>query len=147
MVDIAGLVADLDAESDELDALVSVAPDWTTPTPAEGWSIAHQIAHLTWTDRVALLAATDTEAFFQSAAIALEDPTGFVDKTATATIRPRDELLDTWRHGRRALAKALTESTASRLPWYGPPMSVASMATARLMETGLTVRTASMRLE
>jgi uncharacterized protein (TIGR03084 family) len=135
MVDLPALIADLDAESEELDALVSGAPDWSRPTPAEGWTIAHQIAHLAWTDRVAVLAATDSEAFFQSVAIAIEDPTGFVDRTTEQTIRPRDELLATWRSGRKALTTALLETKSVRLPWYGPPMSVASMVTARLMET------------
>ncbi|TDW18444.1 mycothiol maleylpyruvate isomerase-like protein [Kribbella kalugense] len=37
---------DLVAEGDELDALVSAEADWSKPTPAVGWTIAHQIAHL-----------------------------------------------------------------------------------------------------
>ncbi|MET9199427.1 maleylpyruvate isomerase N-terminal domain-containing protein, partial [Gordonia sp. NPDC003585] len=42
------LVADLEAESQQLDALVAdLAPEaWATPTPAARWTIAHQIAHL-----------------------------------------------------------------------------------------------------
>ena len=55
------VVADLRAESDELDALVADLPadGWRTETPAPGWTIAHQIAHLLWTDRVAVIAVTD----------------------------------------------------------------------------------------
>ena len=55
------IVADLRAESDDLDALVAAlsADGWADPTPAPGWTIAHQIAHLLWTDRVALTAVTD----------------------------------------------------------------------------------------
>ncbi|MFI1409733.1 TIGR03084 family metal-binding protein [Streptomyces sp. NPDC020707] len=45
-------------------------------------------------------------------------------------------LLAEWRAGRQALEKALRAAPAgTRFPWYGPPMSVASMATGRLMET------------
>ncbi|MGH3581744.1 MAG: maleylpyruvate isomerase N-terminal domain-containing protein, partial [Mycobacterium sp.] len=46
-----GLVADLRAESDALDQLVAGldADGWRLATPAPGWSIAHQIAHLWWT--------------------------------------------------------------------------------------------------
>lgn len=136
MVDLSGLIADLEAESAELDALVVNASDWSLDTPAQGWTIAHQIAHLIWTDRVAALAATDADAFYRSAGIALEDPTGFVDRTAAQTLAPRDEMVGTWRAGRAALTAALLAVPAgTRLPWYGPPMSVASMATARLMET------------
>ncbi len=63
--ELAGLLADLAAEGAELDALVAALPDadWARPTPAAGWTIAHQIAHLAWTDDVAVLAATDADAF------------------------------------------------------------------------------------
>ena len=55
------MVADLRTESDELDTLVADLPaeGWAEPTPTPGWTIAHQIAHLLWTDRVALIAVTD----------------------------------------------------------------------------------------
>ena len=51
------VIDDLRAESEELDLLVAplADADWATGTPAPGWSIAHQIAHLLWTDRVALV--------------------------------------------------------------------------------------------
>ena len=47
------VVADLRAESDDLDATVADLPAsvWAEATPAPGWTIAHQIAHLLWTDR------------------------------------------------------------------------------------------------
>ena len=59
------MVADLRAESDDLDALVAplAADRWADPTPAPGWTIAHQIGHLLWTDRVALTAVTDEPGF------------------------------------------------------------------------------------
>ena len=59
------MVADLRAESDELDALVAELPAtrWAESTPSPGWTIAHQIAHLLWTDRVALTAVTDEAGF------------------------------------------------------------------------------------
>ncbi|WP_234714211.1 maleylpyruvate isomerase N-terminal domain-containing protein, partial [Mycolicibacterium chlorophenolicum] len=48
MAGAAPMVADLRAESDDLDALVADLPPerWATDTPAVGWTIAHQIAHL-----------------------------------------------------------------------------------------------------
>jgi len=59
------VVADLRAESDELDALIADLPAerWCTDTPAPGWTVAHQIAHLLWTDRVAVVAVTDEVGF------------------------------------------------------------------------------------
>ena len=59
------IIDDLAAESDELDALIALLPaeGWAQPTPAPGWTIAHQIAHLLWTDRVALTSVTDEAGF------------------------------------------------------------------------------------
>ncbi|WP_343600267.1 TIGR03084 family metal-binding protein [Mycobacterium sp.] len=133
------IVADLRAESDDLDALVSPLPDarWAEPTPAPGWSIAHQIGHLLWTDRVALTAVTDEAGFGRLLAAAADHPTGFVDAGADELAAgPPPELLADWRITRRRLHDALlTVPDGRKLPWFGPPMSAASMATARMMET------------
>jgi uncharacterized protein (TIGR03084 family) len=133
------IVADLRAESDELDTLVTPLPAqcWANPTPAPGWTIAHQIGHLLWTDRVALLSVTDEAGFAEALEAAAADPTGFVDAGAEelATLPPA-ELLTDWRETRGRLhAALLTVPDRRKLPWFGPPMSAASMATARLMET------------
>ena len=133
------IVADLRAESDDLDALVAPLPAhrWAEPTPAAGWTIAHQIGHLLWTDRVALTAVTDEAGFAVALEAAQADPIGFVDSAADelAAVAPA-ELLTDWRVTRRRLHEALlTVPDGRKLPWFGPPMSAASMATARLMET------------
>lgn len=139
MSDIAGIVADLSAESDDLDALVAfLSPQrWAEPTPAPGWTIAHQIAHLLWTDRVALVAATDPDGFAAIVAQAWQNPTGFVDAGAEELAAlPPQEILAEWRSARGALHEALVQvPDGQKIPWFGPPMSAASMATARLMET------------
>ncbi|GCB48292.1 hypothetical protein SNL152K_5616 [Streptomyces sp. NL15-2K] len=139
MADPTPVFDDLRAESDELDRLVAeLDPEqWTLPTPAPGWTIAHQIAHLAWTDRASLLAVTDEDGFRALAEKALAAPDSFVDEGAEEDARlPPAELLPRWREGRTALDAALrTAPPGARFPWYGPPMSAASMATARLMET------------
>lgn len=133
------MVTDLRAESDDLDVLVSGLPAerWALGTPAEGWTIAHQIAHLLWTDRVALTSVTDEPGFADILATAAENPAGFVDAGAEAlAAMPPAELLADWRATRSALHDALlTVADGRKLPWFGPPMSAPSMATARLMET------------
>ncbi len=141
MAELAPLLDDLAAEGDGLDALVASLDlsRWATPTPAPGWTIAHQIAHLAWTDEQALLATTDPDEFtarFQ-AALAAGTLTSAVDDAATAGAGlPPTELLTSWRAGRASLRQALGDVPAGqRLVWFGPPMNVASMATARLMET------------
>ncbi|MEH1165791.1 TIGR03084 family metal-binding protein [Micromonospora sp. CPCC 205539] len=137
MVDLKDLLADLADESAQLDALVSPLPptEWARATPAPGWSIAHQIAHLAWTDHVALLAATDSEAFFATVTAA-PDVTRLVDVGADQFLAPPPELLARWRAGRAGLVDALaTVPAGEKLPWYGTQMSTTSMATARIMET------------
>ncbi|MFI5807252.1 TIGR03084 family metal-binding protein [Streptomyces sp. NPDC051561] len=139
MSELDSVLGDLREESGEVDLLVGELADaqWRLPTPAPRWTVAHQIAHLAWTDAVALLAATDPAAFGEELKRAEGDPFGFVDVKAEAgaALSPR-ELLAKWRDGRDRLWEVLRAAPAgTRIPWYGPPMSVASMATARLMET------------
>ena len=135
---VAELVADLSAETDVVDQMVAHLDEngWATPTPADGWAVKEQIAHLSWTDAQAIAAATDRAEFDRTLVKAWEDPEGFVDVAAREGARkPSAQLLDDWRQGRRALADALLAVPAGqKLPWFGPPMSAASMATARLME-------------
>jgi len=135
---LSGVLSDLGAEGAWLDSVVAGlgAAGWRLPTPAPGWTIAHQVAHLSSTDEAALTAATDPAAFAERLRrmIAFEDS---VDGAAAAgaALAPAD-LLARWRAGRAGLAAALVAVPAgTRLPWFGPPMSPTSMATARLMET------------
>ena len=136
---LAAVLADLQAEGDQLEDLVVTLdePGWRTPTPAAGWDVAHQVAHLAWTDEVALAAVTDQAAWDASVLQALEDPDGFVDaEAARGAAAPVGELLTRWRAARAALAEALAAvPEGTKIPWYGPPMSATSMATARFMET------------
>jgi len=132
------VLKDLSAEGDVLDALVADldADGWRTPTPAEGWDVATQVAHLAWTDEVAVLAATDKQAWDAVVLLAMADPAGFVDTEALAGAEATPgDLLARWRSARRSLTSALAAYDGGRMPWFGPPMSPTSMATARLMET------------
>nr|BEK65006.1 TIGR03084 family metal-binding protein [Kitasatospora purpeofusca] len=140
---LTGLLADLRAESEVLDGLVAgLEPDgWALDTPAAGWTVAHQIAHLAWTDDWSGLAARAPEAFvadsrriFGELLAAGADPVE--DGAAHGAAEEPAALLTRWRAGRERLATALAAVPAdTRLPWLGPPMKAASMATARLMET------------
>lgn len=133
------VLADLRIEGDELDGLVAGLhdADWARPTPAPGWTIAHQIAHLAWTDGLTLLAATDPDGFAGTVRQAAGNPAGYVDAgAAEGAAEPPPRLLARWRRGRSALLDALAAvPPGTRLPWFVAPMSPTSMATARLMET------------
>jgi uncharacterized protein (TIGR03084 family) len=140
VVEVPSVIDDLREESEELDRLVAGldAAGWRTPTPAPRWTVAHQIAHLAWTDHSALLAVEDPAAFAGLVEKAVAAPDSFVDEGAEAgAAQAPAALLAGWRDGRARLQKALREAAGSRtrFPWYGPPMSAASMATGRLMET------------
>ncbi len=133
------LLADLKAEGDQLWSEVSGLDEagWSTPTPAEGWDVATQVAHLLWTDEVAVVAATDKEAWDEIVLQAIADPHGFVDAAAVQVARMAPAaLLARWGAARQALTEALRAyPDGQKMPWFGPPMSPASMVTARFMET------------
>lgn len=139
MVDKHALIEDLRAEQEELAALVEkIHPDdWSRPTPAPGWTITDQVAHLAFFDQAALTAITDEEGFGRILNEAIADPDRFVGTAAAplAALSPNDLLLE-WRRVSSKLRQAMAEAPAgTRVPWFGPSMSVASKATARLMET------------
>ncbi|WP_084541446.1 TIGR03084 family metal-binding protein [Nocardioides alkalitolerans] len=137
-----GVLTDLDVLSASLDALVTPLDEdgWRTPTPAAGWDVATQVAHLAWTDVAATAAATDKAAWDEIVLQALADMEGFVDTVALqgGAVDP-PALLAQWRKARVDLAAALRaqaqERPGEKMPWFGPPMSPVSMASARYMET------------
>jgi len=140
--DFAQLVADLFAEQEALDRVVSplTADDWSRNTASPGWTVADQVAHLTFFDRAAATAITDPDRFnaevdavretFSQESIALDDLT----LTAYRQMTPQ-QIHTAWREARAMLAEAAaTLDGGERVPWYGPSMSARSFLTARLME-------------
>lgn len=119
---------DLVAEGDELDALVSAHDDWSTPTPAAGWTIAHQIAHLAAADANVLIAIRTPESFDTVPADADLD-------AAQGAAKPRSELLAQWRAGRSEVATALRDIPLDQsFPWFGSDVTATLMVPLRLME-------------
>lgn len=139
MTILESVLDDLAAESAQLDSWVAglAMADWETVTTAEGWTVATQVAHLHWTDRTSLSAIVDLEAFGRLLKEAASDPAGYVDaQSEHVAQRPVVDLLMDWRQGRTELAAALRAvPEGQKIPWFGPPMSPTSMATARIMET------------
>lgn len=64
-MDVADVRADLSAEQQALDDIVSALDDdgWATQTPSPRWTVADQIGHLTYFDGTAAMAITDPERF------------------------------------------------------------------------------------
>ncbi|WP_433196987.1 TIGR03084 family metal-binding protein [Nocardia sp. CA-107356] len=139
MADLEALLRDFSDECTDLERLVAtLAPaDWSKPTPAPGWTIAHQIGHLAWTDEVATLATADPDGFAELLEDAAPKAFTFVDEAAEeAATAPTAELIERWRRGRAGLIEALRAVTpGAKVVWFGPPMSAASMVSARIMES------------
>jgi uncharacterized protein (TIGR03084 family) len=139
MTTLDDLLSDLTAESLQLDQWVAglAAAAWDTVTTPEGWTVTDQIAHLHWTDIASLTAIREPDAFGRMLREAASDPEGYVDaQSAETALVPAGDLLLLWREGRVDLDAALRAvPDGERIPWFGPPMSPASMATARIMET------------
>ena len=132
--DYRALMADLAAEHADLDAVVAPLSEteWSTMTPAEGWTVRDSILHLALTDEVAALAAADPLAFERYREQRRDRADTFESQRNLATA----QLLDLWRANRARLLQALRSvNSRSRITWFGPPMSAMSHATARLMET------------
>lgn len=136
-VDYDLVLSDLAAEGDQLDALVAAEDDWTRPTPAAGWTIAHQIAHLCAADANVLVAVRTPGAF--DAVVKQADAGGsrYADDVAgEGAARPRSVLLDQWRAGRAGVIAALRDVPRDfAFPWFGSTLTAALMAPLRMMET------------
>jgi enediyne biosynthesis protein E11 len=132
------VLADLAAEGDELDRMVSGldADQWRLATPAPGWTIANQISHLASSDRLAVLAATDAQAFEVRRAELIADFDEAVGADASEFASdPPDRLLWVWREARSGLQTALARvAEGQRVPWVVNAVSPATLATTRLME-------------
>lgn len=135
---ITGLLDDLAAEHADLAALLRDQPEeaWAKPTPAAGWTVRDQIAHLAHFDDITALCIGRPQEFV-SLRDSLTDLQAYVDGVGVHhTNRPASDMLAWWEDKHRTLrAAAVAADPAARVPWFGPSMSLASKLTARLMET------------
>ena len=137
-VSIPDLLDDLAAETAVL--MECIAPlseaEWSTPTPAAGWSVLDQVSHLAFFDRAVTTAVTDPQRFVRERDEAIGRGS-MVDAVAAAGRRRSGaSTLAEFRTARAAMVDAFASADpAPRVPWYGPEMSVASAVTARIMES------------
>ncbi|MBM9508608.1 TIGR03084 family metal-binding protein [Actinacidiphila acididurans] len=130
---------DLVAEGDELDAIVAgLTPEqWNTPTPAPGWTVKHQIAHLAFILHLCRVSATDAAAFETETAPAKVDFQGSVDaKLAEYVAADVPELLQRWRDERTGAAEAMAAvPKGETVPWLTQWIPASVLAAAAMMET------------
>ncbi|MFV8170293.1 TIGR03084 family metal-binding protein [Mycolicibacterium peregrinum] len=138
-LDYPGLLAALHVESELLTHRLQDLPFeyWGRATPAEGWSIQDQVSHLAFFDDATKLALTAPDHFAQMAAKLIDGGMDFPDRIAEQHRILAPEALMSWFSAARQelLTLFANNDPKRRVPWFGPDMSVASSATARLMET------------
>jgi uncharacterized protein (TIGR03084 family) len=128
---------DLAAESDQIDAMVADldASRWALPTPAPGWTIAHQVAHLSFIFHLACTAASDATAFQAMTAKAEGNFDGAVNAALDDFLDEPPALLARWRAERDGAVEALAAVPPDQtVPWLVRPLPPAILACAGLME-------------
>lgn len=137
MTELKSVVFDLNAEGDEVDRLVADldADDWTRPTPAPGWTVAHQIAHLTFIFRIAAMAAGRPEEFRAMTAGATKGFDAAVNAGLAQFMDEPEQMLRRWREERAAAAEAISAVPPDQLvPWLVRPIPPTVLASAGIME-------------
>jgi uncharacterized protein (TIGR03084 family) len=135
------VIADLVADAEDIDRMVAglTESQWTLPTPAEGWTVAHQVGHLAFVFRIAGLAAGNPEAFN---ALTQRIGAGFgaFDKAVNAALEEylvlsREALLARWRAERDAGVAALAAVPDGTLvPWLVRPIPASVLCAAGMTE-------------
>ncbi|MEU5945749.1 TIGR03084 family metal-binding protein [Micromonospora sp. NPDC047465] len=137
-MDKANVFADLADDCADLDQILAdLGPeDWTRSTPAPGWQVRHQVAHLCAVFRMAAVAASDAPAF-QALMAQLGDD---FDANVTAAL---SRYLDTgsaalrgrWREEWTDAVEALAAVPAGQpVPWLVRPLPAPVLAAAGMME-------------
>ncbi|GAA3203638.1 TIGR03084 family metal-binding protein [Nonomuraea helvata] len=139
MSELPKVIHDLTEESAELDRILAglAAPQWAEPTPAPGWTVAHQVGHLSFMFRIAGLAASDPDAF---RAMTASIKGGFNEAVNAAVqeyiVLPPEELLARWRQERADGIRALAAVPEGQVvPWLVRPLPPEILSSAGIMET------------
>ncbi|MFD7641919.1 TIGR03084 family metal-binding protein [Kitasatospora sp. NPDC059795] len=129
---------DLAAEGSELARLVAgLSPgQWSEPTPAAGWTVRHQVAHLALVARLIDLAVREPAAFTAETAPVRDDlDAGLTTLLAAHLAEPVPELLRHWAEWRAAAEKGLAATPRrEEVPWLVGPLPASVLAAGGLME-------------
>jgi len=125
-----------DEQRDLYDLLVSVADDqWSRPTPAAGWDVRDQVAHLAHTEEVAHDTVTGGPRALSIEAANYDAPEGFTEAGCDQgrAMVPGAVLEWWWKAADRNRAALRAADRSARVPW-GLGMGWRAFVTARLME-------------
>ncbi|HEU5269840.1 MAG TPA: TIGR03084 family metal-binding protein [Jatrophihabitans sp.] len=131
-------IAALTAECDALDEVLAglSLPDWNRQTPAPGWTISHQVAHLAATFALAGLAAEDPVAFkARLTGLSQHFDTSVQQALQPYLNDPPDVLMQRWQAERTNASAALAAVAEDELvPWLVNPLPPGVLAMAGMME-------------
>jgi uncharacterized protein (TIGR03084 family) len=132
------VLSDLVDEGADVDRLVAdAAPDeWALSTPAPGWTVAHQVAHLAATFRLAAAAVAKPLVFDAMVAGLSDDFEANVAMAMAEYLAEQpDVLLTRWRAERdNAVAALGAVSMDQMVPWLVNPLPAGVLACAGMME-------------
>ncbi|MFR9753632.1 maleylpyruvate isomerase family mycothiol-dependent enzyme [Nocardia sp. 004] len=131
-------IAALRFEAEAVTALLTDlgGENWDTQTPATGWTVRHQVAHLISVYRLATKAATDPEGFRSL----LAQLSGNFNRDVAASMEPllaknQVDLTATWEHVAAEAVAALDALPGNRmLPWLVNDIPAAVLAMAGTTE-------------
>jgi uncharacterized protein (TIGR03084 family) len=125
-------------ECDDLDRIIAdlTEEQWQLDTPAPGWTIAHQVAHLAATFRMAGMAAADPDGFTALVKSLSSNFNANVTHALNQYLNDSHEVLfKRWQSERADAIKALAAVPDGQVvPWLVNPLPPAILAMAGMME-------------
>ena len=130
------IIADLTAELNRLDAILSVLDDdgWATPSLAEGWTVCDVVLHLAQTEE----AAAATVVAPVTDRTRANESRGVDDAAERMVVLERAEpgaVFERWRRACESFLRGMREADPDQLvQWVGGSLKPATLATTRLAE-------------
>ncbi len=138
MADLADVISALREEGEQFDRMVAAlgADQYRLSTPAPGWTIAHQVAHLASIFGLAAMAAADAAAFRDfTAGLSSDFDANVAAALAGFVSLPPDTLFTRWRGIKQQAEQALAAADPGEVvPWLVRPLPPAVLAAAGMME-------------
>jgi uncharacterized protein (TIGR03084 family) len=108
-----------------------------TVTPAVGWNVRDQMTHLLYFDQAVTTAVVDPAGFETERADLMGRAEGAAEAVAAASRdMSMNDVATKFAEARAAMINAFSAADpATRVPWFGPTMSLGAALTARIMET------------
>lgn len=126
---------DLTAEQDRLEHILAGLDEaqWTSPSDAEGWTVADVVLHLAQSEEgVTATASGAGESIRPADGLSVDEA---MEHLVRAERTSPEQVFRRWREARRAAVAALRSADPGRpLRWVEAPLKPATLATTRLAE-------------